>query len=226
MKYRFIKRLLVRAGRYCPLVVIRFLNSAINYLGTGHWFKARGIEIGNSVPTRYQLFDLVVSKIAQDRVLYLEFGVYEGTTMRYWSKLLRNPSSQLHGFDSFTGLPEGWNLRSKHAFSTGGQIPLIDDPRVKFFKGWFSDTLKDYTLPDNEQLLFVNIDADLYASAKTVLEFLSDRLRVGSYIYFDEFCDRANELKAFDEFIKDTKMEFRAVCATEALEHVVFQRVR
>jgi len=40
----------------------------------------------------------------------------------------------------------------------------------------------------------------------------------------DEFCDRMHELKAFDEFLNETGMKFRALGATKTLEHVAFER--
>jgi hypothetical protein len=49
------------------------------------------------------------------------------------------------------------------------------DDRVAFFKGWFSETLPDYVPPPHKQL-FVNLDADLYSSTKTVLEFLKPHI--------------------------------------------------
>ncbi|MBV8139332.1 MAG: hypothetical protein JO121_27440 [Deltaproteobacteria bacterium] len=52
-----------------------------------------------------RLFDLIARQIQNKVVLYLEFGVFEGNSVRYWSKLLENPGSMLHGFDSFEGLP-------------------------------------------------------------------------------------------------------------------------
>ena len=72
------------------------------------------------------------------RVLYLEFGVFDGrATHVTGQKLLRHPESHLHGFDSFEGLPESWAGmdRGKGYFSTNGVIPQIDDARVRFFKG-------------------------------------------------------------------------------------------
>jgi Macrocin-O-methyltransferase (TylF) len=52
------------------------------------------------MPSREHLFDLVASQIAERHVLYLEFAVFQGRATRYWSKLLRNPNSRLHGFDA------------------------------------------------------------------------------------------------------------------------------
>jgi hypothetical protein len=64
--------------------------------------------------------------------LYLEFGVFEGRSMRGWSSHLTASGAHPIGFDSFEGLPEDWRpgLGTGH-FATG-QPPDIADPRVRF----------------------------------------------------------------------------------------------
>ena len=78
---------------------------------------------------------------------------------------------------------------------------MIPDPRVRFYKGWFSETLPDYRPPEHDRLI-VNIDSDLWQSATTVLRHFRDLIVPGTILYFDEFSDPANELKAFDEFVQ------------------------
>ena len=60
-----------------------------------------------------------------------------------------------------------------------GTVPVIEDSRVSFFKGWFSKTLPQYVLPPHERL-FVNFDADLYSSTKTALDFLRPHISFGT----------------------------------------------
>ena len=38
--------------------------------------------------------------------LFLEFGVYKGTSINFISSLI--PDKKIYGFDSFGGLPEEW----------------------------------------------------------------------------------------------------------------------
>ena len=40
--------------------------------------------------------------------LFLEFGVYKGQSINILSKL--KPNKIFHGFDTFTGLPEEWDM--------------------------------------------------------------------------------------------------------------------
>jgi len=185
--------------------------------------REKGYGVDRRAATREELFDAIAGEVGERDVLYLEFGVYTGAATRYWSKLLRNPASKLHGFDSFEGLPEDWlPHRPKGHFRT--EIPKIDDPRVKFFKGWFEDTLPHYEVPPHEALV-LNFDADLYSSTKFVLDSLEKAIVPGAHLYFDEFNHRFDELRAFDDFVTRTGMKFSLLGATHALDQVVFRRI-
>lgn len=220
----FTKEALTRLGARCSPSQIHGLNSVLNYMETGRWLRAEGFGDPPRHPTREKLYDALGSKMAGERVLYLEFGVYYGHSMRLWSKLLKNPHSSLHGFDSFEGLPEDWDaLRPRGEFDVNGRIPTFEDARVVLHKGWFEETLPPFTLPGCERLV-LNMDADLYSSTKFVLDTLRGEIRPGTVIIFDEFCNRMHELKAFDEFLRETGMKFRALGATKTLEHVAFER--
>jgi hypothetical protein len=220
---RWFKYLLTRCGENLSPKTIHSLNASVNYLELGRWMRARGYKSKYRVDRREKLFDMVGSQIAERDVLYMEFGVWQGEATRYWSKLLRNPKSKLHGFDSFEGLPENWNRVGKGGFSVEGNLPQIDDPRVRFFKGWFEDTLPLYELPPHE-VLIVNCDADLYSSTRFVLNRMRDAIVPGSYLYFDDFNQPLHEVRAFDEFIEETKMKFELLGATSTFGNVLFQR--
>jgi Macrocin-O-methyltransferase (TylF) len=146
-----------------------------------------------------------------------------------WSKLLKNRASRLHGFDSFEGLPEDWDphggsILGKGHFSTQGNIPQVPDDRVKFFKGWFEQTLPRYEFVDSPVIVLF-MDADLYSLTSYVLKTLRPHIKVGSIIYFDEFWDRHHELKAFDEFLKETDTRFELLAATYGMRNVAFRRI-
>lgn len=223
---QFAKIVLTRMGARCSARTIYTLNGIFNYLHIGWWLRAHGFDIGARAASRLQIFDRIAADIAERRVLYLEFGVHQGDSIRYWSKLLRNPCSHLHGFDSFLGLPHDWSLEGhpRAYFSTGGQVPEVDDPRIEFFPGWFEETLPKYSWPDHE-VLVVMFDADLYSSAATVLRYVKEKLVPGSYLYFDQLHHHSDELRAFAEFLDENDMRFRVVAATEELKCVAFQRL-
>jgi len=221
-KQVLLKYLLTRVGRVLPSSAIYNLNASVNYLEVGRWMHASGFDVSHRVASREQLFDLVGDQVSEREVLYMEFGVFQGACTRYWSKALRNPKSKLHGFDSFEGLPETW-VHPKGHFSVGGQVPQIDDPRVQFFKGLFEQTLPDYKCPPHEVLILI-LDADLYSSTSFVLNFMEHAIVPGTYVYFDEFNHRLDELRAFDEFVKKTGTKFSLIGATRSLGQVMFQR--
>ena len=222
---RLPKIAFARLGSICSTRVVYELNGAFNYLHCGWWLSSHGFAPEAETETREELFDLLAAEISSRPVLYMEFGVHKGDSMRLWSSLLRNPASHLHGFDSFLGLPHDWTLEGHERgyFSTGGAVPEIDDPRVQFFPGWFEDTLPKYEWPDYE-VLVVMLDADLYSSTATALDFAAERLVPGSYLYFDQFHHRADELRAFAEFYDEHDMRFRLVATTTDRSRALFQR--
>ncbi len=139
----------------------------------------------------------------------LEFGVCRGGTIRVIRQVL-DRSFQVFGFDSFVGLPEAWIDKDgvvvvpPEYFSTNGVIPDVRD--VKFYAGWFADTLPEY-LKIAEPIALLHIDSDLYSSAKEVLWALNDYIIEGTIIVFDEWFYKHDvkyddhEQKAFNEWI-------------------------
>lgn len=220
-----IKTVLARIGSNVSEHTIHRINAALNYVETGRWLAANGFRPRVRTSQDRELFDLIVNEVAEHEVLYLEFGVFQGESMRYWARHLKNPRAHLHGFDSFEGLPESWNIDTpKGYFSTNGAIPSVPDCRVQFFKGWFDQTLPRYRPPHHEKLV-INMDADIYSSTIYVLRTLEPLIVPGTFIYFDEFADRLNELRAFAEFLEETTMKFELSAANRNFSKVVFHRV-
>src|SRR5690348_1613003 len=126
MKFPAIKESLVKAGRFLPSRWIHYANGVLNYLNLGRWFYDRRLSVPVRCADRPSLYE-EIAKSLQEPVSYVEFGVFKGETLRYWSKLLKHPNSTLHGFDSFEGLPEDWGSLDKRLFDVEGQIPRFDD---------------------------------------------------------------------------------------------------
>lgn len=225
VKASYPKYLLTRIGSRLSKSQLYTLQAVVNHLKLGRWMRDRGFHFDRRLPDRWEVFDVVVSRVQDKRVLYLEFGVFRGRTTRYWSTRLRNPESRLHGFDSFEGLPEEWADHAKgHIFNASGEIPVIADARVQFFKGWFDQVLPHYVVPEHDVLVLI-MDADLYSSTSYVLRHLRPYIRQGTLIYFDDMNHVEHEPKAFDDFMKEKSLTFRPVCADRTLTYAFFECV-
>ena len=196
----------------------------MNYLRVGHWCRDRGFQLPKRVLGRERVWAAVVDRVRTRRVLYLEFGVASGASMRYWSQHLQHPESRLHGFDSFEGPPEAAGPWEKGQFDAGGRVPQIPDSRVRFFKGWFDQVLPGYSPPPHDTLV-INMDADLYSLTICVLRALRPYIQPGVFLYFDELNHVAHEPRAFDEFMKESGLHFGVVSADKTLAFVFFECV-
>jgi hypothetical protein len=194
-----VRRGLISIGRRLTKPTFASLRSALGYMELGQWLADQpGSPRPPVLRTRQDLYALALSRVHGSKTLYLEFGVYEGSSLRWWSQHLKGGSARFVGFDSFEGLPEGWRPgHDQGHFATDGP-PQIADPRVSFVVGWFDKTLEAYVPPAHDQLI-VNIDCDLYSSTRTVLAWLEPYLQPGTLIYFDELADHDHELRAFFE---------------------------
>jgi hypothetical protein len=217
-----VKEQLVRLGRHIDERNFARLRSALGYMEIGALIEQElGAPALPMVPDRFGVFREAVRRVSGAAPVYLEFGVAEGTTMRWWAENLRQPGARLIGFDSFEGLPERW----RPGFDAGrfrSSPPEIDDERVEYVTGWFDETLPSFTLPPHDQLI-VNVDSDLYSSAKTVLSWAVPHLTTGSLLYFDELADRDHELLALNELLRDCELPLRPLVAGGGGAHLLLE---
>jgi tetratricopeptide (TPR) repeat protein len=153
--------------------------------------------------------------------LILEFGVRHGTSIRQLALLTSKP---IYGFDSFEGLPEDWHQESKEVYSTRGKIPKVP-AHVTLIPGWFEETLPLFLEKHGEEIALINIDCDIYSSTKTVLDFLSPRIKKGTIIIFDEYIGNLHweedEHKAFMESINRYQWKYEYLFYSAYTKQVV-----
>jgi hypothetical protein len=119
---------------------------------------------------------------------WLEFGVRDGDTMAWL--LEEKPGQNIHGFDSWEGLPEEWKTGGKDYPAGAMAVPMPVFPdNVKLHKGWFDKTLAPWLSDNQGQVAYLHVDSDLYSSAIYVLDTLNDRLVPGTIIVFDELAN-------------------------------------
>ena len=131
-------------------------------------------------------FRFCMQNIKFENGLYLEFGVYTGKSINRLSKL--KPNKIFHGFDSFTGLPEDWDMGDKKI--KAGHFYLDKMPTVEknviLHKGLFENTIPKWQEKNKEKISFINIDCDLYSSTRTILQYLNEQIVKDTIIRFDD----------------------------------------
>jgi len=173
------------------------------------------------LPDRLDLLKFALSR-APAEGLVLEFGVEKGASLRHLASLT---SRQVHGFDSFEGLPGDWSgtKEAAGAFSRRGQLPKIPT-NARLHVGWFDATLPKFLAEDPQDCALVHVDCDIYISTVSLFNALRDRIKPGTVIVFDEYFNypgwRGHEYKAFQEFIAATGLTYRYLGFSAEKGHV------
>ena len=142
---------------------------------------------------------------------YLEFGVYQGHTfVNAWrsARVTGQGGMRFYAFDSFQGLPdpaaspldrggefgEGQYAAGRAEFDRNLRRGGVDPGRVTVVEGFYDESLRDLKPRDIglEAASIVWIDCDLYSSTVPVLDFVTDLVRDGTVVLFDDwYCFRA-----------------------------------
>ena len=92
---RSFKKFLTIIGASLPTNMVHQLQLVINYMKLGRWMVDNGFRIRKRLPGRTAVFQAVADVISDSKVLYLEFGVHKGASMRFWSNALTHEESKL-----------------------------------------------------------------------------------------------------------------------------------
>jgi len=160
--------------------------------------------------TRLKLMDYALGQREVAGGLICEFGVHRGDSVNTLAKWM--PNVEIHGFDSFEGLPEEWQSDiGKGAFALNGTPKVA--PNVTLYKGWFDKTLHEFKKEHPGPIAFLHMDADLYSSTKTIFGVLGDQIVPGTVIQFDEYFNypgwQQHEYRAFSEFCAERSVTFK-----------------
>jgi len=166
------------------------------------------MKMARSYPNKFTLLKSAVGQVELPG-LFCEFGVYGGETINFIASLTPR---EVHGFDSFEGLPKDWRAGDEKSTFALRSLPGVRT-NVRLYKGWFQDTIPHFRNNYSESIAFLHLDADLYSSTRTVFEMLGDRIVPGTVIQFDEFFNypgwQDGEYKAFSEFCALRNVEVR-----------------
>lgn len=178
---------------------------------------------------RFQLYQYIRDHHSKpdSTMVYLEFGVAEGASFRWWLMNNRHAESRFFGFDTFEGLPEKWGK-----FYEKGDMhfamPEINDQRGQLIKGLFQNTLNKF-ISEQHNLLHspvkkvILMDADLYSATIYTLSQLYPALHKGDIILFDEFTVALHEFKAYTEFVSNFYIHLKPVAAVNNFYQVAFE---
>lgn len=154
---------------------------------------------------------------------YLEFGVYEGTSIKgaasYWKKI-GSSKMRFFGFDSFKGMDpkkgDEHPFYTKFDFSTDYHIirkRMKNFPEIKLVPGFFNESLKEGASKYGiNKTSIVMVDCDLYSSAKESFKFIAPLMQKGTILilddYFNYLAQRDKGVRAaFSEFLKANKLD-------------------
>jgi O-methyltransferase len=193
--------LMVLGGRRAPAFVRRDELDPLPYFA--EWPSLR------SAWGRVDIHSLAAFWIHESQVRgdYYEFGVASGRSavcaVRA-SRLYGEPAAaHFHLFDSFEGLPEltgvdagsdqfskgDFEFRQEQARQTMERHGAWNPARTTFYAGWFEHTLTRELQAhlSSRPAAIIHIDCDLYASARTVLTFVTPLLQRGTILLVDDY---------------------------------------
>jgi len=164
---------------------------------------------------KYQkyIIDKAKENDIENKKFYLEFGVFTGRTINYFSKHV----NKIYGFDSFEGLREDWVGQSypKGAFNLNKKLPKLNKNVVPII-GWVQDTLVSFLEKHKPEINFVHLDMDTYETTKFVLTKIKPYLSKNTIIAFDQLYNypgwEVGEYKALKETFNENEYKFISFC--------------
>lgn len=183
--------------------------------------KSSSIFLKDEDIRKYSIFEAFKNKNKIDN-LFLEFGVFKGTSINLFAKFLSQHGLDIYGFDSFEGLEEEWITNEYHpigTFSLNQKIPKVLN-NVKLIKGKVQKTLESFLNSNtNKKIIFVHMDMDTYTPTKFTLTKIKPFLQKGTIILFDQFYGfsnwEKNEYKAFIEVFNEKEYKYLAFCTRQ-----------
>jgi len=159
---------------------------------------------------RHKVWEKIPEHIdINSNIIYLEFGVWKGNSIKYFAEKYKSKDSEFYGFDTFYGFPEKCLDMKKGYYSTSGALPETSDLRIKFIKGLFQESLADFLnklKPESKKkTVLIHFDAPLHSATLFNLFKLNEQFK--SYFFiFDQF--GTDECRALNNFSKSTMLDY------------------
>ncbi|MCJ7449955.1 MAG: class I SAM-dependent methyltransferase [Bacteroidales bacterium] len=207
----------IRMDRLIPIKLFHFF---ANLAELSKWISKYKNDCSNDFYTlkfnykkRESLYEQVITTFNLDTDIdYLEFGVSNGISFRWWIDRIKNANAKFYGFDTFSGLPEAWGPYKKGDMGSGNEPPEIDDNRHKFYQGLFQQTLIPFLNNyKSDKRKVIHMDADIYSATLYVLALITHFLKSGDVIFFDEFSVPLHEFKALKEWSSSFYIKYKVL---------------
>jgi O-methyltransferase len=157
---------------------------------------------------------------------YLEFGVYNGTSLVSTfreTETMGLSNMRLFGFDSFQGLPAAAATEDEGKWKPGAwcseleftkavlEAEGVDRDRVVLIPGWFSDTCNEQTARryNITKASLIMVDCDIYSSTREALNFCAPLIKDQALMLFDDWhtgnlaAKNLGERRAFEEWLAE-----------------------
>ena len=175
---------------------------------------------------KFYFFDAIVKKSITSKPFY-EFGVFRASSFKYLIKFFKKG----YGFDTFTGLPEDWNVGShiekKGTYSGDRNVPSIKGG--EFIIGKFEDTLPGFFSESRPMASVINFDADLYSSTICALNFSKPVMDKDTILIFDELIINESweqdEFKALNEFCSINHFSYEVIAISFITKQVAVRLI-
>ena len=170
---------------------------------------------------KFYFFDAIVKKSITSKPFY-EFGVWRASSFKYLIKFFKKG----YGFDTFTGLPEDWDvgngIEKAGTYTSDGNVPKIKGG--EFIVGKFEDTLPVFFSKSRPIASLINFDADLYSSTICALNCSKSVMDKDTILIFDEFIIyeswEQHEFKALNEFCSINHWSYEVVAISFSTKQV------
>jgi hypothetical protein len=228
------KLALLKVGSHSSEKAIHHLNGMLDYVELGWWLRERGFSGGLRLCSCFDIPRIIAADIGERPVLYLQFGAEDAGMVGRWASALHHPETRLHVFDLADRRSGAWlPARGRgHLWESTGRVGVAgvpathcvahEDPRIGLFSGNLQDLLAAYDWPHPE-IVVAALDTDLYSTTKAALDFIGERLPSQVYLFFDQLNHRADELRAFHEFLLESGTAFELFAGNRVLSCVVFR---
>ena len=155
--------------------------------------------------------------------LYMEFGVWKGSSINLFASSLLKNNSTIHGFDSCAGLRDDGSSSvfvPKGTFNLKKQLPSVKK-NVNLIKGWIEETLPNFLKENNNtKIAFIHFDMDTYKSTAFAIKTLKPFFKTGTIILFDQLHSyphwKEHEFKALNDTLKSDEYKFIAFGVRQA----------